>query len=96
MYTHAEWIEFDPEKARRNFIKHGASFGDAEMALRDSRALTLEDSDALHELRLVTIGLDALGRVLVVIHAPRGDRTRIISARRASRRETETYHAKGI
>jgi uncharacterized DUF497 family protein len=44
----------------------------------------------------VTLGLDAFGRVLVVVHTPRGDRTRIISARKASRGETDQYHAKDL
>jgi len=39
------------------------------------------------------MGMDALGRILVVIHAPRGNRIRIISARKASRGEREHYRA---
>jgi uncharacterized protein len=49
--------------------------------------------DAEGERRFVTLGMDALGRVLVVVHTPRADRVRIISARKASRGETEQYHA---
>jgi uncharacterized DUF497 family protein len=56
-------------------------------------ALTMEDPDAEGEQRLVTLGMDALGRILVVIHAPRGSRTRLISARKASPGEAEQYHA---
>jgi uncharacterized DUF497 family protein len=41
----------------------------------------------------VTLGMDALGRILIMVHTPRGNRTRLISARKASRRETEQYHA---
>ncbi|HMM77688.1 MAG TPA: BrnT family toxin [Gammaproteobacteria bacterium] len=37
--------------------------------------------------------MDALGRVLVVIHTQRGERTRLVSARRASPGETAQYHA---
>jgi len=86
-------IEFDPEKAVANFRKHGVSFSHAEQALRDPFALTIEDPAADAEFRFVTLGLDALGRLLVVIHTPRGSRTRIISARKASSGETERYHA---
>ena len=43
--------------------------------------------------RFVTLGMDALGRVLVVVHTPRGERVRIISARKASAGEAEQYHA---
>lgn len=88
-------IEFDPAKAAANLRKHGVSFADAEQALRDPNAATIDDPDARNELRLVTLGMDALGRVLVVVHTPRGERTRLISARKASRKEREQY-AKGI
>jgi uncharacterized DUF497 family protein len=69
------------------------SFAHAEQVLRDPMALTIEDPDAEGELRFVTLGMDALGRVLVVVHTPRGERTRIISARKAGAGEVEQYHA---
>ena len=56
-------------------------------------AVTVEDPDAVGEQRFVTLGMDALGRVLVVIHTQREVRTRVISARKASRGESEQYHA---
>ena len=56
-------------------------------------ALTIEDLDSEGEVRFVTLGMDALGRVLVVVHTPRGDRVRLISARKASAGEAEQYHA---
>lgn len=86
-------FEFDPVKARSNLRKHGVSFAHAEQALRDNMAVTVEDPDALGEQRFVTLGMDALGRVLVVVHTLREERTRVISARKASRGETEQYHA---
>jgi uncharacterized protein len=86
-------IEFDPAKASANFQKHKVSFSHAEQAMRDPFALTIEDPDIFSEQRFVTLGMDALGRVLVIVHTPRGDRTRLISARKASRGETEQYHA---
>ena len=86
-------FEFDPAKARSNLRKHGVSFAHAEQALRDYMAVTVEDPDAFGEQRFVTLGMDALGRVLVVIHTLRGEQTRVISARKASRGETEQYHA---
>ncbi|MFN5191532.1 MAG: BrnT family toxin, partial [Burkholderiales bacterium] len=49
--------------------------------------------DSEGEQRLITLGMDSLGRVLVVIHTPRGERIRLISAPKASRGETEHYHA---
>ena len=86
-------FEFDPAKARTNLRKHGVSFAHAEQALRDPMALTIEDPDSRGEQRFVTLGLDSLGRVLVVIHTQREERTRLISARKASRGEADRYHA---
>ncbi len=86
-------FEFDPAKARINDRKHGVSFSHAEQALRDDMAFTVEGPDAVGEQRFVTLGMDALGRVLVVAHTQRGERTRVISARKASRGESEKYHA---
>jgi uncharacterized protein len=86
-------MEFDPTKARSNFRKHGVSFAHAEQALRDAIAVTVEDPDAVGEQRFITLDMDSLGRVLVVVHTQRGERTRMISARKASRGESEQYHA---
>lgn len=86
-------IEFDPAKAAANLRKHKVSFAHAEQALRDSFAVTIEDPDAEGERRFITLGIDALGRILVVVHTPRGKRTRLISARKSSRGEAEQYHA---
>ena len=86
-------IEFDPVKARTNLRKHGVSFAHAEQALRDELAVTVEDPDAVGEQRFITLGMDALGRVPVVVHTLREERTRMISARKASRGESEQYHA---
>jgi uncharacterized DUF497 family protein len=84
-------IEFDRVKAARNLLKHGVSFAHAEQALWDVNAVTIEDDDADGEPRWVTVGMDALGRVLVIVHTQRGNRTRLISARKASQRETQDY-----
>ena len=86
-------VEFDPAKARSNLRKHGVSFAHAEQALRDDIAFTMEDSGAPGEQRFVTLGMDALGRVLVVVHTQRGERTRVISVRKASSGEARRYHA---
>lgn len=86
-------IEFDPSKAVANVRKHKVSFADAEQALRDPLAVTIEDPDSEGEQRFVTLGMDSLGRVLVVVHTHRRERVRLISARKASRSELEQYHA---
>lgn len=86
-------IEFDPAKARSNLLKHKVSFAHAEEALRDPVAITIEDLHLWDEQRFVTMGADSAGRILIVVHTPRGDRTRLISARKASKGEAEQYHA---
>jgi hypothetical protein len=93
MHNQSVDIEFDPAKARANVRKHRVSFADAEQALRDPFAVTIDDPDAEGEQRFVTLGMDALGRILVIVHTVRGDRVRLISARKASKGEAEQYHA---
>jgi hypothetical protein len=83
-------FEWDPGKAASNARKHGIRFADATVVLEDDRAVTLRD-DAHGEERWVTIGLDAMGRVLVVAYAWRSDHIRIISARPATQRERRQY-----
>ena len=93
MHTQAAAIEFDPAKAKTNLRKHGVSFAHAEQTLRDPFAVTIDDPDAEGEQRLITLGTDTLGRVLVVVHTSRGEKTRLISARKASPGEASQYHA---
>lgn len=92
MYTAGVDIEFDPEKTCSNQAKHGVSFAHAEQALRDEFAVTIQDTDHHDELRFLTLGMDAIGRIPVVCHTQRGERTRLISARKASPNETRNYH----
>ena len=88
-------IRWDPARAARNRRKHGVRFSDAEDVLRDPLALTIEDADAAGEQRQVSVGRGGCGRLLVVVYTWRGDHVRLISARRATRRETIAYE-KGI
>lgn len=71
--------------------KHGIHFSDAEIVLFDPNALTREEVDEENEQRFVSIGMDALGRVLVVVYTYRGEGIRLISARPATKRERESY-----
>lgn len=83
--------EWDGQKQRSNLEKHGIEFADAVSVLGDSAALTREDEDS-EEQRLVTLGSDATGRLLVVVYTYRNeDVIRIISARRATRPERTAY-----
>ena len=60
---------WNPEKARTNVVKHGIAFEDAEAALTDPSGLTREDPDAPRERRFVTVGADALGRIVTVVYS---------------------------
>jgi uncharacterized protein len=82
--------EWDEQKAALNMAKHGVTFPEAVLALEDPRAIVT--ADAARADREVTLGLTAKG-VLVVVSTERGDRTRIISARRASNHEERGYEA---
>lgn len=83
--------EWDPRKAAANIAKHDVSFADAVAVLGDELAITIAD-DSADEERFVTLGMDAFGRILVVVYTWRNENTiRIISARRASRRERRQY-----
>jgi uncharacterized protein len=86
-------FEWDPRKARSNEAKHGVSFEEAETVFSDEQGLLFEDpAPAEREERFALLGLSSSLRLLVVLHALRHEDTiRIISARRASRREARTY-----
>ena len=88
MYITVTW---DPRKAEANFKKHGVRFSDAEIVLWDPLGITIEDAGDTDEQRLVTIGSDALGRILVVVFAYRDDEVRLISARKATKNERRVY-----
>ena len=87
--------EWDPRKAAANLKKHGVDFADAVTVLHDEQAITIRDDEGEgDEERFVTIGMDALGNVLVVVYTWRGERPRLISARKAKPREREHYGIK--
>ena len=87
-------VSFDPAKAAWNLRKHNVSFADAAGVLDDPMALTIEDSDSQDERRFVSLGLSSTGVVLLVVYTEESDRYRLISARRASRREREHYESR--
>ena len=89
-------FEWDPTKAASNRKKHGVDFADAVGVFEDELAITIEDQDAERERRFITIGMDFTLKILVVVYASRvADVIRIISARKASKKERQTYE-KGI
>lgn len=82
--------EWDPVKGRLNLRKHNVDFADAATVFSDDYALTIPDDDP-NEERFVTVGVDALGRILVVVNTWRGRHIRIISARKADSYERKQY-----
>jgi len=83
-------FSFDPAKNRANIRKHGIDFADIEGVFYDPLAITLEDRDHEEE-RFVTLGMDGLGRLLVVCYTYRGESIRAISARKAEAHERKAY-----
>ena len=87
-------FEWDERKSRDNRRKHGVSFEEARTAFADERALLLDDPEhSADEDRFVLLGLSAALKMLVVCHCYReaDDVIRIISARKADRREQARY-----
>ncbi len=90
-YNSTVEYEWDPAKARTNQRKHRIDFADAVAVFADEQAITLPDDEHIIEKRYVTIGMDAFGRILVVIYTWRGNHIRLISARKATRHEQASY-----
>ena len=79
-------------KSNANYLKHGVSFGEAASAFSDPCARVIHDADhSDEESRWLLIGLSERLRLLIVVHVERGDRIRIISARKATRQERVQY-----
>jgi uncharacterized DUF497 family protein len=85
-------FEWDAAKARSNLQDHKVSFEEGATIFHDSFIASMPDpvhSD--DEQRSIAIGLSAKGRLLVVVYHERGDKTRIISCRKATPRERRAY-----
>ncbi len=88
-------FEWDPEKAEANLKKHGVSFAEAVTAFEDPLSMIMLDPDhSVGEQRFIVLGMSARYRLLVVPYADRPPRTRIISARLATRHERRQYEEK--
>ena len=85
-------FEWDRRKAAANLREHGVDLADAATVLHDEEAVTIRDSHTTED-RFVSLGMDALGRILVVVFTWRGKAARLISARKATPREREQYEA---
>jgi uncharacterized DUF497 family protein len=85
-------FEWDPKKSEMNWKKHGVSFHDAATVFADPLAITFPDPEhSLGEHRLLTFGHSNMNHLLVVSHTDRNNKTRIISARRATKNERAIY-----
>ncbi|PIG93670.1 BrnT family toxin [Gloeocapsopsis sp. IPPAS B-1203] len=85
--------QWNRDKAAANLRKHGIDFADALSIFSDDLAITIPDK-RFDEERFVTIGVDAFGRVLVVVYTLRDNEIRLISARKATRHERQQYEEK--
>ena len=85
-------VEWDPQKANTNLLKHGVTLGEAATIFFDDLSQTGYDPDhSMDEDRFATFRVSSLGRLLVVTHTNRNERIRMISARRAKRSERKIY-----
>jgi len=85
-------FEWHGTKAAANLRKHGVSFDEAATVFADRLSHVFPDVDhSDHESRFLIIGMSQAGRILVVSHTDRVEKTRIISAREATRKERTFY-----
>ncbi|MDJ0509403.1 MAG: BrnT family toxin [Crocosphaera sp.] len=94
-------FEWDEQKNQTNIIKHGISFQEALEIFNDPNLLTYtDDRFNYEETRELSIGQLLLPKqpviVVLVVHTDRNEVTRIISARRASRKERKLYEQQSI
>ena len=85
-------FEWDEEKANSNERKHHVSFQEGATIFHDPHIATMHDPDhSTNENRYLSIGYSSSGRVLVACYTERGDTIRVISCRKATRRERNIY-----
>ena len=85
-------FEWYPDKETSNIRRHGISFSEAATVFGDPLSWTFPDPDhSIGEYRFLTIGMSSFGKMLMVSHVDRGENIRLISARKATRRERRYY-----
>lgn len=82
-------FEWDSEKAEANRVKHGVTFEEASTVFLDLNYEVASDPEDPE--RLIALGYSSLAHMLFVVHCERGERLRLISARRATRAERNNY-----
>ena len=85
-------FEWDENKATANRSDHGVTFGEAKTVFEDPFYVVFDDPDhSYDEHRYIIVGRSKLGRLLIVSYTEREDATRLISARKTTRRERQDY-----
>ena len=85
-------FEWDPNKAAKNIEKHQVSFDEAATVFDNPMFITVIDEEhSVDKERYITVGLSKRGRLLMVAHTDREGRIRIISARKATKKEEQFY-----
>ncbi len=85
-------FDWDHTKAANNIRKHRVSFDEAKSVFNDPDFITVVDAEhSIDEERYITIGWSEKGRLLILAHTDREGRIRIISARKATKREEKFY-----
>ncbi len=89
-------FEWDADKAASNVTKHGVTFAEAMTVFGDLLELAIADPHhSQGELRFLSMGMSAAGRLLVVVYAESEGRIRIINTREATPREPRQYESTG-
>jgi uncharacterized protein len=88
--------QWDPDKSDLNHKKHGIDFADAVGVFEDELALTIKQEVVKNEQRFASVGIDFLGRIIVVVYTYRGDDIRLISARPATKTERNVYEQRRV
>lgn len=89
-----EWYE---EKAGQNLKKHNISFEEAKTVFNDPFSITIPDPvHSNDEQRYIDIGCSSKGRILVVVYTERGSNIRIISCRKAVKKERRVYEKENL
>jgi len=90
-YSESVRYVWDEEKAAANLKKHRVDFADAVGVFDDEFALRREDPDAEGEERFIALGMDHVGRAVAMVYTYRREIIRLISARKATKRERGQY-----
>ena len=86
-------FEWDPKKSKSNQLKHGIFFEDAPKVFDDFHITTIDRRKDYGEIRSCTMGfLDGTKRIVLVAHAQRNGKIRIISMRKANKREQKIFN----